>query len=351
MVDAKCVKMVSNGEKPTLVQGALKSCGMLALFLLTSCNSGMESAAEAESSARMPFRVVATVGMIGDVVQNIAGGRAEVATLIGSGIDPHLYRPTTNDIKALQEADVIFYNGLMLEGKMGDVLVRMARKGKPVYAVTEAILDQGDYVMTDENEHDDPHVWMDVRGWMRAVDVVRDSLSDFDPEGAETYAANARAYRAELEKLDRYAREVIASIPEECRVLVTAHDAFNYLSRSYGIEVRGIQGISTESEAGVRDIEMLVSFLVSRRIPAIFVESSVSDKNIRALAEGAEAQGHKVVIGGELFSDAMGSSGTYEGTYIGMIDHNVTTIARALGGKAPARGLKGMLAAGNGHEH
>jgi len=281
--------------------------------------------------------------MIADIVREVAGDRGNVDGMIGSGVDPHLYKPTSTDIKALQAADVIFYNGLNLEGKMGDVLVRMARAGKSVYAVTEEIQQRGDYVMTDEENHEDPHVWMDVQGWIKAVDVVADGLSTHDPAGKEIYRENASKYKAELVKLDAYAKEVISSIPEQKRVLVTAHDAFGYMARAYGLEVKGIQGLSTESEAGVKDIEDLVTLLVEREIPAIFVESSVSDKNIRALAEGAAAKGHEVSIGGELFSDAMGAEGTYEGTYIGMIDHNVTTIARALGGTAPEKGLHGKL--------
>jgi len=318
-------------------------CATACLLFQVSCSD--DPGAASVTAPEIPFQVSATVGMISDVVKNVAGDRAEVEGIIGEGVDPHLYKPTTADIKALQSADIVFYNGLMLEGKMGDALVRVARAGKPVYAVTEQILEQGDYVLSDEEEHYDPHVWMDVRGWIRAVDVVAKGLAEFDPKGAETYSANATAYKRKLEELDAYAKEVIGSIPEERRVLVTAHDAFSYMTRAYGLEVRGIQGISTESEAGVRDIEDLISFLVEREIPAIFVESSVSDKNIRALAEGAEARGHEVVIGGELYSDAMGVPGSYEGTYIGMIDHNVTTIARALGGEAPEEGLNGRLTA------
>lgn len=316
--------------------------GAAATAGLAGCEPG-ESGGAAARPEGYPYQIATTVGMITDIVRNVAGDRATVEGIIGEGVDPHLYKPTTSDIKALQGADVIFYNGLMLEGKMGDVLVKVARTGKPVFAVTEEILEQGTYVMTDEQEHYDPHVWMDVQGWIRAVDVVAKALSGFDPDGAETYAANAEGYKAELEELDAYAKKAIASIPEDRRVLVTAHDAFNYMARAYGLEVRGIQGVSTESEAGVKDIEELVAFLVARRIPAIFVESSVSDKNIRALAEGAKARGHEVVIGGELFSDAMGLAGSYEGTYIGMIDHNVTTIARALGGEVPAKGMNGKL--------
>ncbi len=293
------------------------------------------------------YRVAATVGMIADIVREVAGPRATVEGIIGEGVDPHLYKPTSTDVKALQAADLVFYNGLMLEGKMGDILVRLAGSGKRVSAVTEAILDQSEYVITDEAEHYDPHVWMDVKGWMQAVKVVEKVLSEYDPEHTGEYKANADAYLDKLAKLDDYAVSSIGSVPESRRVLVTAHDAFNYLGRAYGIEVRGIQGMSTESEAGVKDIETLVDFLVSRQIPAVFVESSVSDKNVRALLEGAAAKGHEVTIGGELFSDAMGPAGTYEGTYIGMIDHNVTTIARALGGAAPEKGLNGKL--GNAH--
>ncbi len=313
-----------------------------ALILLVSCGPSPESPPR-EAVEKGAYRVAATVGMIADLVRQVAGDRAEVMGLIGEGVDPHLYKPTSADVKTLQAADVIFYNGLMLEGKMTDALLRVARNGKPVHAVTETILDQGDYVLTDEREHYDPHVWMDVKGWSRAAGVIADALSAFDPENEAYYRENAKVLLADLERLDRYTVKVLASIPESQRVLVTAHDAFNYFGRSYGIEVRGIQGISTESEAGVKDVEDLVEFLVERKIPAVFVETSVSDKNVRAIIEGALSQGHEVVIGGSLYSDAMGPAGTYEGTYIGMIDHNVTTIARALGGEAPENGLNGKL--------
>lgn len=300
-----------------------------------------------EKTPGAPLEVAATVGMIADIVRVVAGDRVEVKGIIGEGVDPHLYKPTSTDVKALQAADLIFYNGLMLEGKMGDVLVRLAGSGKKVVAVTEAILDQGDYVITDEAEHYDPHVWMDVQGWKKAVTVVERTLSEHDSANAAHYRENAAAYQGQLTKLDDYAKASIATIPEPQRVLVTAHDAFNYLSRAYGIEVRGVQGMSTESEAGVKDIETLVSFLVSRKIPSVFVETSVSDKNVRALLEGAAAQGHPVVIGGELYSDAMGPAGSYEGTYLGMIDHNITTITRALGGSAPEKGFQEKLSSSN----
>lgn len=289
------------------------------------------------------YTIVATVGMVSDVVRNIAGDRAEVMGLMGSGVDPHLYKPTRSDVQRMLGADVIFYNGLLLEGKLTDTLIRAATSGKKVYPVTE-LLDEKFLLEPDEFEGlYDPHVWMDPSAWARTVDVVRDKLIEFDPAGESTYRAHAESYAAQIATLDAYATRVLASVPEGQRVLVTAHDAFNYFGRRFGYEVVGIQGISTESEAGVQDIERLVKLLVDRRIGAVFVESTVSERNINALIAGARARGHEVVIGGKLYSDAMGDDGTYEGTYIGMIDHNVTTVARALGGEAPELGMNGRL--------
>jgi manganese/zinc/iron transport system substrate-binding protein len=241
------------------------------------------------------------------------------------------------------DADVIFYNGLLLEGKMTDSLIRAATSGKRVHAVTE-LLDERYLLEPEEFEGlYDPHVWMDPAAWARAVEVIRDKLIEFDPDGEADYIANTMAYTQTLNDLDTYAVRVLGSVPEGQRVLVTAHDAFNYFGRRFGFEVVGIQGISTESEAGVRDIEELVDLLVGRGIRAVFVESTVSERNINALIAGARARGHEVTIGGSLFSDAMGDEGTYEGTYVGMIDHNVTTVARSLGGEAPERGYGGKL--------
>jgi manganese/zinc/iron transport system substrate-binding protein len=292
-----------------------------------------------------PYTIVTTIAMVKDIVQNVAGDKARVVGLMGEGVDPHLYKPTRDDVAKLLQADVVFYSGLMLEGRMTDTFLKIARKGTPVFAVTE-LLDEKFLLEPEEFQgHTDPHVWMDVKGWMAGVKVVARSLGEVDADNAAHYQQNAERYNAQLAKLDDYAKQALASIPQERRVLITAHDAFNYFGRAYSIEVRGIQGISTESEAGVADINKLVDFLVERKIPAIFVESSVSDKNVKALVEGCKSRGHTVKIGGTLFSDAMGAPGTYEGTYLGMIDHNVTTITRALGGQAPERGLNGKLAA------
>lgn len=326
----------------------LRGAAVLAAAALSGCGGSNGAGSEAAAPSDGRYSVVATVGMVSDVVREIAGEHAEVTTLMGEGVDPHLYTPTRNDVRRLRSADVIFYNGLLLEGQMTDVLVRVATEGKPVRAVTERILKDSDYLLEyqEDPDYNDPHVWMDVGGWMRSIPVIVATLSEFDPENAEDYEANGEAYRKQLEELDAYAERVISSIPEPQRVLVTAHDAFQYMGRAYGIEVRGIQGLSTASEAGVRDIENLVDYIVEREIPAVFVETSVADKNVRALVEGARARGHSVKIGGSLFSDAMGQPGTYRGTYIGMIDHNVTTIARALGGEAPEGGFKGELISG-----
>lgn len=293
----------------------------------------------------VPYRIVTTSGMVTDVVRAVAGDRATITGLLGEGVDPHLYKPTRDDVARLLKADVVFYSGLMLEGRMTDTFLKIARRGTPVFAVTELLEEK--YLLEPEEMpgHVDPHVWMDVQGWMAATRAVAKSLSEIDPDGAAKYAGNSAKYLDELKRLDDYARKAVASIPKERRVLITAHDAFNYFGRAYGIEVRGIQGVSTESEAGVADINRLVDFLVARKIPAIFVESSVSDKNIRALVEGCAARGHVVRVGGQLFSDAMGKPGTYEGTYVGMIDHNVTTVVRALGGEAPETGMQGKLGA------
>lgn len=281
--------------------------------------------------------------MVTDLVRSVAGDKANVTGLMGEGVDPHLYTPTRGDVQKLLEADVVFYSGLLLEGQMTDTFTQVARQGRPVFAVTESI--DRDKLIQPEGGHWDPHVWMDVQLWSKATEFVAQSLSELDPANANYYQQNAAEKLAELKKLDAYARETIGSIPKQQRVLVTAHDAFEYFARAYDIEVRSVQGISTESQAGVNDINKLVDFIVERKIRAIFVESSVSAKNIQALVEGAQSRGWSVAVGGELFSDAMGKPGTYEGTYEGMIDHNVTTMARSLGGTAPPGGMQGKLAA------
>lgn len=330
------------------MSNALRCCLILLLLTLPGCADSSGSSETSASDETRVLTIVATTGMVADVVRNVAGERAEVRQLMGAGVDPHLYKPTRSDVAAVSEADLVFYNGLYLEGRMSDLFVRAARDGKPVYAVTEQL----DESMILEPEafvgHADPHVWMDVSAWAQTVGVVESALASADPAHAEEYAARASAYRMELASLHDYVTEVIATIPESQRVLITAHDAFNYFGRAYGIEVRGIQGLSTESEAGLEDINRLVDLIVERGVSAVFVETSVSDRNVTALIEGARAGGVSVKIGGRLFSDATGPEGTYRGTYIGMIDHNATEIARALGGTAPEGGLNGRLTGDEG---
>lgn len=294
-----------------------------------------------------PLRVVATTGMIADTLSQVGGEHVEVRGLMGAGVDPHTYRQTRNDIAAMVQADAVFWNGLFLEAQLEEFLERLGKR-RPVIAVGEAVPEE--HRMSDEEYPDqwDPHVWMDPGRWRFVVEAIRDALIELRPEHEADFVANAEVFLGRLQSLDDYARKVLASVPEPSRVLVTAHDAFGYLGDAYAYEVEGIQGFSTESEAGLARIETLVNMLVERQIGAIFVESSVSERNIRALIEGAAAQGWEVSIGGELFSDAMGPPGTYEGTYIGMIDHNVTLLSRALGGDAPADGMQGALRSGQG---
>jgi manganese/zinc/iron transport system substrate-binding protein len=294
------------------------------------------------SPDRYPYRVTTTVGMVHDIVVNVAGEKAEVVALMRPGVDPHLYKPTRDDVAHLMRADIVFYSGLKLEGRLADTLEKLAAR-KPVHAVTRLIA-PGFLLSPDGFEgHPDPHVWMDVTAWIDATRAVADALAEFDPANADQYRRNADDYLNRLRALDEYARRSIESIPQGARVLITSHDAFNYFGRAYGLTVMGVQGLSTESEAGLRRINQLVDFLVENDVRAVFVESSVPTKNIEALIEGARSRGHVVRIGGELFSDAMGDLGTYEGTYIGMIDHNVTLVTRGLGGKAPERGMNDKL--------
>ncbi len=321
----------------------------LKLFGVLIAMAGVSSkafAGAASSPTQYPYSVTCTTGMVADIVGQIAGDKGKVINIIGAGIDPHLYSATRNDIARLLKSDIIFYSGLMLEGKMSDAFIRVGRT-RPVFAVTELIDSQLLLEPPEFAGHPDPHVWMDVNLWKKCTEMVMKTLSEFDPPNASYYLKNYEQYSTELDRLDAYAKASIATIPREQRILVTAHDAFNYFARAYDLEVRGIQGISTESEAGIADINRLVEMICMREIKAVFVETSVSDKNIKALLEGAKARDHQVSIGGTLFSDAMGKTRTYEGTYIGMIDHNVTTITRALGGNADAKGMQGNLTGSN----
>lgn len=286
-------------------------------------------------AANAAVKVVATTGMIGDVARQICGDHATVKTLMGEGVDPHLYTPRASDVRSVIGADIILFNGLMLEGRMGEVFRKAEERGKVVVPVAEVI--EASTLLKDPEDpsHPDPHVWMDVKAWGKVSNEIARAMGQADPANARAYAANAKAYFKKLQTLDGFIRKSLASVPKSQRVLITAHDAFGYFGRAYDIEVMGIQGISTESEAGLADVNGLVEVLVERRIPAVFVESSVPQKYVRALTEGAQARGHEVKIGGELFSDAMGKPGTKEGTYLGMMQHNAEMITKDLGGAVP----------------
>jgi len=304
----------------------------LASLVVTGC--GKKTDIE-DSDSRV--KVIATIGMITDIVARVGGERVAVSGLMGPGVDPHLYKASEGDVTRMAEADIIFYNGLHLEGAMTKVLEQLNRNVRTV-AVTEAIDESKLLSPAEFKGAHDPHVWFDVSLWMEAVRSVASSLSEIDSSGRAAYEANADSLLNKLAELHEYVGQQAARIPEERRVLITAHDAFNYFGRAYGFEVKGLQGISTAAEAGTADVQALAILIAERRIPAIFVESSVPPRNIEAVQAAVASRGFQVSIGGELFSDAMGSAGTVEGTYIGMVRHNIDTIVSALLAEGQAEG-------------
>jgi len=300
---------------------------LLVIIILT--NIGCDIKQQRDTSTSGKIFVVTTIGMITDVVKNVGGENVEAVGMMGPGVDPHLYKPTAKDIERLNSAHIIFYNGLHLEAKMGDILSKMSGETKAV-AVTDGI-DKALLLSTPEFEgQSDPHVWFDVMLWMKVVENVRDSLSKLDTDNKTVYQTNAQHYLKELMELHQYVKTQAGRVPPAQRVLVTAHDAFNYFGNTYGFEVKGLQGISTLSEAAISDVQELATFIAERRIPAIFVESSVPSRSLEAVKAAVKSKGFDVQIGGELFSDAMGRAGTPEGTYIGMVRHNIDTIVKAL---------------------
>ncbi|MDD2942312.1 MAG: zinc ABC transporter substrate-binding protein [bacterium] len=291
--------------------------------------------AVAESTVSHRIIAVATTGMVADMVRAVGGENVEVAQLMASGVDPHLFKPGRHDMLALIKADVIFYNGLLLEGRMTDALARLGDAGRHVVAVSSNIPQDMLFVKPGgatslQEGHPDPHVWMDPGLWALGVDCVADALCDEDETSCAVFRQRAAVYRGEIESLVSYGNERLTAIPPSKRVLITSHDAFRYFGRRFDLEVVGIQGISTESEAGLREIEELVRLIVGRGVEAVFTESTISPRNIAALRAGVTARGNAVADGGELFADAMGAPGTAEGTYPGMIRHNIETVRAAL---------------------
>src|SRR5688572_11268834 len=303
-------------------QGTLWWTCAAALLIAGGCAEG-----SAEEDGRL--RVVATIGMISDIAERIGGERVHVEGLMGPGVDPHLYKASAGDVRRLARADLVLYNGLHLEAAMGEVLEEMGKR-KLTVAVTDSI-DRSRLTAPPEFKGNyDPHVWFDVTLWMDAARAIRAALQRADPAHAAEYAQRGDEVLRDMANLDAWVRARAAELPQEKRVLITAHDAFNYFGRAYGFEVKGLQGISTASEAGTGDVQRLSEEIARRRIPAVFVETSIPRRTIEAVQAAVRSRGFSVEIGGALHSDALGSTGTPEGNYIGMVRHNVNTIVGAL---------------------
>lgn len=280
--------------------------------------------------------VTCTVGMITDVARNIGGNQFSIGGLMGPGIDPHLYKPSAGDIVRLGDANLVLYGGLHLEGRMTETLETIHGSGTVhTRAVSESI--EEDLLIPVSDNAWDPHVWFDVSLWNTVAGAITEELNTLLPENADAINQRSTDYRGRLEDLDAWVFEEINRVPEDIRVLVTAHDAFNYFGNRYGVEVMGLQGLSTATEAGAGDVQSLADLLAEREIPAVFVESSIPPATIEAVQAATRSRGWEVQIGGSLYSDAMGESGTPEGTYVGMVRHNVSTIVEALLGGSQSR--------------
>ena len=300
-------------------------------FLLLFAIGGCTNSTGVKNADSNQLYIVATTGMLGDAVRNVVGNRAKVESLMGPGVDPHLYKATQSDLEKLNNADVIVYNGLFLEGKMEDILEKLGRTKKAI-ALGDR-LDKSKVIRSSAgsgNWNFDPHIWFDVSLWTEAVGIIASMMKEFDPGNASLYDENLRGYSLELTALHHWVKNEIATIPQEQRVLITSHDAFSYFGRAYEIEVHGLQGVSTASDYGLQDVTALVNLIVDRKVKSVFIETSVASRSLQAVVEGCKNLGYPVKIGGTLFSDAMGEAGTPEGTYIGMVKANVTSIVNAL---------------------
>lgn len=299
-------------------------------MLVAACGSGASETSDGTDDHEGKVKVVTTIAQIAEPLSVIGGDRFEVRALMGPGVDPHLYQATQSDIRRLEEADVIFYNGLHLEANMLKAFEEMGKQ-KPVIAVAETVPEEK--LLRDEDGAVDPHVWFDIDLWKEALEAAVEQMKATLEDAADELEANKTAYFAELDALKQEALDKMSRIPREQRVLVTAHDAFGYFGRMLDMRVVGLQGLSTEDEVGLTDIEDTIAILEEYRVPAVFVESSINPDKINAVLEGAKKRGLQVRLGGELFSDAMGEAGSPEGTYLGMYRHNVDTIYRALSGE------------------
>ena len=300
---------------------------LIVVLLAAGCRADRRGAASGDGE----LNVVATTSIIADLAREIGGDRVRITGLMGPGIDPHLYQASAGDVTRMSQADLVLYNGLHLEGKMTDVFEQMHGRGVPVVAVAEESIPEEELLESPTYPGNyDPHVWLDVALWSRVAEAVAETLAEHFPEHAETFRSNLQSYQSELTELDGYVRERLSELPEERRVLITSHDAFGYFGRAYGVDVRGLQGISTAAEAGTADVQDLAELVASRRIPALFVESSISPKGIEAVREAVRARGFEVEIGGTLYGDALGDPNSAAGRYPGMIRHNVDTIVSSL---------------------
>lgn len=317
--------MRENRKNRRLRQGL--AAALILAVVLTGCSSAEPDSKSKEEDERIT--VVTTIAQIAEPLSVIGGDKVQVNSLMGPGVDPHLYNATQGDIAKMDKADIVFYSGLHLEGNLTEVF-RQIGKSKPVLAIAESIPEN--QRLKDEQGDTDPHVWFDIELWKTALDTAAEGLKMNFPEHAEAFEANKAAYFQELDELKRESTARMNTIPEAGRVLVTAHDAFGYFGRMYNLKVVGLQGLSTEDEIGLTDVDDTIGLLMKYNVPAVFVESSVNQNSINAVIQGAGSRGLRVKLGGELFSDAMGDAGTPEGTYIGMYRHNVKTIVEALGG-------------------
>ena len=296
---------------------------LIILLLSTVCMSCKE-----EKKTNDKLNIVTTTTMITDLVKNIGGAHINLQGLMGSGVDPHLYKASEGDVTKLSNADIIFYNGLHLEGKLVEVFEKM--KNKKTIAISDA-LDKSTLIGSEYFASNyDPHIWFDINYWKQATEFVVKTLSEAIPEQKTTFETNGNVYIEKLNTLKNKLEQTISSLPKEQRILVTAHDAFNYFGKAFDFEVVGLQGLSTATEAGVKDVQKLSAFIIENKVKAIFVESSVPKRTIEALQAAVKSKGHEVTIGGTLYSDALGDAGTIEGTYIGMFKYNVNTIVNAL---------------------
>jgi manganese/zinc/iron transport system substrate-binding protein len=298
---------------------------LLSLLVISSLFS-----CKKENQENGKLNIVTTTTMITDLVKNIGGDHINLQGLMGSGVDPHLYKASEGDVTKLVNADIIFYNGLHLEGKLVEVFEKMESQTKTPIALAEEI-DKSTLIGSDYFASNyDPHVWFNIAYFKQFAKKVTQVLSEKDPKNAENYSENEKQYLIKLDALQENIKATIETLPQEKRILVTAHDAFNYFGKNYAFEVVGLQGLSTATEAGVQDVQKLAAFIIDKKVKAIFVESSVPKRTIEALQAAVKSKGHEVIIGGTLFSDALGNAGTIEGTYIGMFEYNVNTIVNAL---------------------